>query len=286
MQSEKPVDPNQSEPRAQPPPLPAHSAGPLAGEPSGPISAQTSGTLSAEASGSISAQASGPIGPSSAIPRTDFALPDGFANDETAKLVARAKAGETDALNDLFTRYHQLMVEVARRRIGPRLRMKEEPDDLAQTTFREATRDFANYEYRGESSLVRWLIQILQNKIRDKAEFYSASKRDLSRERTMDATPEAEPESMPALEPQSTDLSVTMQVQRVENYDHLRKALAELSPEHRQAITLVFFQGTQLKDAGVLMGGKSEDAVRMMLRRAEARLHEILKASIGKDLGG
>jgi RNA polymerase sigma-70 factor (ECF subfamily) len=223
--------------------------------------------------------------PSAAIPSKDFALPEGFENDETAKLVARAKGGDLDALNDLFTRYHQLMVEVARRRIGPRLRMKEEPDDLAQTTFREATRDFANYEYRGESSLVRWLIQILQNKIRDKAEFYSATKRDLSRERAMDAPANAE-SSMPSLEPPSHDLSVTMQVQRVENYAHLRKALAELSDEHRQAITLVFFEGMQLKDAGAIMGGRSEDAVRMMLRRAEARLHEILRTSIGKDLGG
>src|SRR6185436_10622758 len=101
------------------------------------------------------------------------------------KLVARAKAGDTDALNALFTRYHQLMVEVARRKIGPRLRMKEEPDDLAQTTFREATRDFKNYEYRGPDSLVRWLMQILQNKIRDKAEFYAANKRDQARERTL-----------------------------------------------------------------------------------------------------
>lgn len=227
-----------------------------------------------------------PSDPSAAIPRVEFALPEGFENDETAKLVARAKAGDTDALNELFARYHRLMVEVARRRIGPRLRMKEEPDDLAQTTFREATRDFANYEYRGESSLVHWLIQILQNKIRDKAEFYSASKRDLSRERTMDAAPDSEPESMPSLEPPSTDLSVTMQVQRVENYDYLRRALAELSDEHRQAITLVFFQGKQLKDVGAMMGGKTEDAVRMMLRRAEARLHEILRTSIGKDLGG
>jgi RNA polymerase sigma-70 factor (ECF subfamily) len=223
--------------------------------------------------------------PSSAIPRAEFSLPEGFESDETAKLVARAKAGDSDALNDLFARYHRLMVDVARRRIGPRLRLKEEPDDLAQTTFREATRDFVNYEYRGESSLVHWLIQILQNKIRDKAEFYSASKRDLSRERAMDTTPDSEPESMPVLEPPSPDLSVTMQVQRGENYDALRKALAELSSEHRQAITLVFFQGMQLKDAGALMGGKTEDAVRMMLRRAEARLHEILRTSIGKDLG-
>ena len=100
------------------------------------------------------------------LPSTNFVLPPGFENDVTGELVQRAKSGDTDALNELFTRYHQLMVEVARRRIGSRLRLKEDPDDLAQTTFREATRDFHNYEYRGEGSLVRWLMQILQNKIR------------------------------------------------------------------------------------------------------------------------
>ncbi len=218
-------------------------------------------------------------------PRTiEFVLPEGFQNDETAKLVALAKGGDSQALNDLFARYNQLMIEVARRRIGPRLRLKEDPDDLAQTTFREATRDFANYEYRGEGSLVRWLMQILQNKIRDKAEFYSASKRDLSRERTMESAPNAQADAMPTIEPPSHDLSVTMQVSRGESYQHLRTALDELSPEHRQAITLVFFEGRQLREAGEMMGGKSEDAVRMMLRRAESRLAEILKTSIGKDM--
>ena len=218
-------------------------------------------------------------------PPEAFELPEGFVNDATGQLVARAKSGDPDALNDLFARYHQLVAEVARRKLGPRLRLKEEPDDLAQTTFREATRDFANYQYRGEGSLVRWLMQILQNKIRDKAEFYSAGKRDAGRERAIES-PASDESSMPALDPPSPDLSVTMQVQRDENYDHLRRALAELSPEHREAITLVFFQGLQLRDAGELMGGKTEDAVRMMLRRAEQRLAQILQRSIGKDLGG
>lgn len=223
--------------------------------------------------------------PDAPAPAGEFVLPPGFENDEVARLVSRAKSGDAEALNDLFARYHHLLLEVARRRIGPRLRLKEEPDDLAQTTFREATRDFANYEYRGRDSLVRWLMQILQNKIRDKAEFYSANKRDLGRERTLEAPVSSDGDSGPGLDPPSADLSVTMQVQRGENLLHLRRALEELSPEHRQAITLVFFQGLQLREAGEKMGGKSEDAVRMMLRRAETRLGELLKGSIGKDLG-
>ena len=213
----------------------------------------------------------------------EFELPREFTTDETGSLVARAKSGDTDALNELFARYHKLMVEIARRKLGSRLRLKEEPDDLAQTTFREATRDFGNYRYRGEGSLVRWLVQILQNKIRDRAEFYGATKRDLARERAMEVAPSGDLEAMPTLEPESKDLSVTMQVQRDENYDHLRRALAELTPEHRQAIALVFFQGLQLREAGEAMGGKSEDAVRMMLKRAEGKLGEILGRTIGKD---
>ncbi|MBK7875945.1 MAG: sigma-70 family RNA polymerase sigma factor [Planctomycetes bacterium] len=213
--------------------------------------------------------------------RVDFQLPAGFESDETGKLVARARAGDVAALNDLFTLPHahgRARAPQDRRA----LRMKEEPDDLAQTTFREATRDFANFEYRGESSLVRWLAQILQNKIRDKAEYYSAGKRDSGRERGMEVAVDNNADSLQTIEPPSKDLSVTMQVSRGENFEYLRKALEELTPEHRQAITLVFFEGRQLREAGEIMGGKTEDAVRMMLRRAEARLHEILKGSIGK----
>ena len=210
-----------------------------------------------------------------------FELPEGFKDDAVAALVGKAQSGETDALNELFQRYHQTMVEVARRKLGPRLRLKEDPDDLAQTTFREATRDFGSYRYQGEGSLLRWLIQILQNKIRDKAEFYSAGKRDLSRERAMESTDSAgddTPRDFP-----SADLSVTQAVQRDENFEVLRESLAELSSDHRRAITLVFFEGLSLRQAGERMGGRSEDAVRMMLRRAESKLGERLRATLGRD---
>ncbi len=224
----------------------------------------------------VSGKAPAPVAPA-------FDLPEGFENDETAAMVARAQGGDVDALNELFQRYHDTMVEVARKKLGPRLRLKEDPDDLAQTTFREATRDFTQYRYQGEGSLLRWLIQILQNKIRDKAEFYSAGKRDLSRERGMESEEEEGRGARTASDFSSSDLSVTQVVQRDENFELLRESIAELSPDHRKAITLVFFQGLSLRAAGEKMGGKSEDAVRMMLRRAEGKLGERLKAVFGRD---
>ena len=198
--------------------------------------------------------------------------------DDTQILVGRAQDGDVDALNELFARHYQTMVEVARRKIGPRLRTKEDPDDLAQTTFREATRDFRSYQYQGEGSLLRWLIQILQNKIRDKAEFYGAGKRDLSRERKLEA-PERDPDAPNPFDLSSGDLSVTQHVQRGEDYELLRNSLQDLNEDYRKAITLVFFEGLSLRQAGERLGGKSEDAVRMMLRRAENKLGERLKST-------
>lgn len=205
--------------------------------------------------------------------------PETLAGSEVEGLVSQAQEGDSDALNSLFERYYDLLVDVARRRLGPRLRSKEEADDLAQTTFREATRDFGQYRYRGDGSLLRWLIHILNNKIRDRAEFYSAGKRDMSRERGIDAGPEGEPR----IEPPSPDISVTRQVAREEEFAILRKGLERLSPEHRAAITLVFFQGMTLREAGERMGGRSEDAVRMLLRRAEARLRDIVAGRLEEE---
>jgi len=205
--------------------------------------------------------------------------------DDTPELVEQAQHGDIDALNELFQRYHTTMVEVARRKLGPRLRIKETPDDLAQTTFREATRDFAQYQYQGEGSLLRWLIQILQNKIRDKAEFYSAGKRDLSRERAMEGRGYKDDDDRGPMDLPGDDLTVTQVVSRDENFQFLRDALVDLSEEHRRAITLVFFEGLTLRQAGERMGGRSEDAVRMMLRRAEGKLGERLQRTLGRDMG-
>lgn len=248
-------------------------------QPESPESSESSGPSGRSASSSSSEEQR----PAEQEPAAaTFELPEDFHNEETERLVAQAQAGNVDALNELFARYHQTMIEVARKQLGPKLRLKEDPDDLAQTTFREATRDFARYRYQGENSLVAWLIQILKNKIRDKAEFYSARKRDQGRERSLEVGDGGLEEG--TFQFPSHDLSVTQMVSRDESVDLLRRALVDLSDEHRKAITLVFFEGLTLREAGERMGGKSEDAVRMMLRRAESKLGEKLRSTLGKDL--
>lgn len=212
----------------------------------------------------------------------DRALDLGGAEaDVTGALIERAKAGDAEALNELFARHHRFMVDLAKRKIGHRLRRKEEADDLAQTTFREATRDFGRYQYQGEGSFLRWLVRILQNKIRDKAEYYGANKRDSGRERSGDERM-GDSEDLKRYDPPSKDLSVTQTLARAEEFAILRSALDELSGDHRTAIALVFFQGLSLREAGERMDGRSEDAVRMLLKRAEAHLLELTRTRLAK----
>lgn len=209
-----------------------------------------------------------------------FDLPVDVDTSHTKDLIDRAQHGDVEALNQLFKTYYDLMLELARKRLGAKLRGKEEADDLAQTTFREATRDFHAYVYRGEGSLLRWLVRILQNKIRDRAEFYGARKRDISREHSLDETSRDDPSLPRVPEPAARGASVARTAERHEEDRILREALSKLSPEHRQAITLVFFEGRQLKEAGMLMGGRTEDAVRMLLRRAEKNLHDLIRTRL------
>ena len=75
---------------------------------------------------------------------------------------------------------------------------------------------------------------------------------------------------------------VSAGAQAEEEHSILREALTQLSADHRRAITLVFFQGLTLRDAGREMDGRSEDAVRMLLKRAKDRLAELTRARLGQ----
>ena len=100
----------------------------------------------------------------------------------------------------------------------------------------------------GRRALLRWLAQILLNAAGGEADLRSAP------------------------EPRGDEDSA-----------HLLEALSELPLEYRKVIFLVFNEGLTPRQAGEKLGGRSEDALRMMLRRAESKLGDILERKFGKD---
>ena len=205
---------------------------------------------------------------------------------DTEELVRLAQTGQDPALDTLFGRYRSNLVDLARRGMGRRLSLREDPEDLAQTTFREAARDFPGYEYRGKHSFMGWLNRILQNKLRDRAEYHSAAKRDASRETPLiwgNSNDGNDPQVFDPASSGLTGLTGLEAAEFAEEIELLHKHLELLTPLHREAIRLVYYEGLSLREAGKKLGERSEGATRMLIRRAAANLRESLPNELNPE---
>src|SRR6478735_4896936 len=77
--------------------------------------------------------------------------------EDELELVARAQAGDTDAFNQLVTRYRQRAFAM----IYHMVRNEQDAWDLAQDGFLKAWKSISRF--RGQSSFYTWLYRILMN---------------------------------------------------------------------------------------------------------------------------
>jgi RNA polymerase sigma factor (sigma-70 family) len=96
----------------------------------------------------------------------------------------RLLAGEDDATRELLSRYSSQLLALARRRLGPRLRVKEDPEDVLQSVLRTFFRrlDTGELDLRGWGGLWGILSLIALRKCQHREERYAAARRDVGRE--------------------------------------------------------------------------------------------------------
>jgi RNA polymerase sigma-70 factor (ECF subfamily) len=97
------------------------------------------------------------------MPPTDAASP------EPDDLLARARAGDAEALGRLLDPFRPYLALLARLQVGRRLRGKVDPDDLVQEAFLKAHRHFPTFAGETEAELAGWLRQILARAAADLA---------------------------------------------------------------------------------------------------------------------
>src|SRR5262245_29002800 len=91
--------------------------------------------------------------------------------DLTLQLVRRVQSGDRAALQPLFERYYDRVRRIARVRLGAGLRQRMDSGDIVQETFIAALSGFDRFELRDEASLLQWLAVLLENRIRDAADW-------------------------------------------------------------------------------------------------------------------
>ena len=180
----------------------------------------------------------------------------------------------SDSAGPGLERFHRYLRFLARLQLGHEGTALLDPDDLVQQTFLEAQKQWPAFQDRGEGELAAWLRAILAHNLADALRTQAAAKRDVQRQRSLEA----------ALEQTSSRLggwlaadqsSPSEQAQRHEDAVRLADALEQLPEAEREALVLQHWQGWTLAQIGERMG-RSRDAVAGLLKRGLKRLRQLM----------
>lgn len=95
------------------------------------------------------------------------------------ELMAKARAGEAEALGELCALYRNYLRMVVRTGLGPRLRERVELSDVVQDALVEVVRQFPQFTGQSEAALVGWLRRLVGQKLADLGRYHSRAKRSL-----------------------------------------------------------------------------------------------------------
>lgn len=180
--------------------------------------------------------------------------------EDSILLLRRIQAGEDAAWTALYNRYRDQLILAIRCRLGPALRARLGSEDILQSVFKDALRDLGRFQPQHDRALNHYLHTCALNKIRGKADYYGARKRQ-GEVRLSDSLIARHPASE-GTEPGYHDSG---------RYEALERALLRLPEEMREVVLLRRIEGlSNLETAEIL--GKSPDATSKLHNRALARL--------------
>ena len=179
----------------------------------------------------------------------------------TFHLIARARAGDQDALEQLFQRHLTSLQRWASGRLPRWARDLADTDDLVQDTLSQTFKRIESFEPRRVGALQAYLRQAVLNRIRDEL------RRKGRRPNLTD---------LDGLE-LDTAMSPLEQAIGHEAVDRYERALDRLQPEEREAIIARVELGYSYEELAAALGKPTAEAARKAAQRALVRLAEEMK---------
>ncbi len=193
-------------------------------------------------------------------------------SDHNTEILERLRSGDESALAEFLQANEHALLAFLRKRIGPQLARKVEPEDVLQEASMEAVRSLEKVDLSNWDPL-NWMFQICERKIIDAhRKFFVSQKRDASREAAL-------PDGSGA--PGIADLLVASMTtpsaafSRDQKQLRMLAAIDTLPEEQREALRLRYLIGLSSKEIAAKLG-KSDGAVRVMLSRSLAKLQNML----------
>jgi RNA polymerase sigma-70 factor (ECF subfamily) len=192
------------------------------------------------------------------------------ASDSVTGLMERLRSGEDGAARELFVRFTGRLVGLARRHLDARLAVKVDPEDIVQSAYKSfflRHRD-GGLEVGSWDGLWGVLTVITLRKCADRAAYFRAGKRDMTREAAGGADDSAPPMTDLALdrEPLPDEAAVL-----AETVEALFRAVDD--PDER-AILELSLQGYTAGEISEKVG-RAERSVRRLRERLRKRLERM-----------
>jgi RNA polymerase sigma factor (sigma-70 family) len=191
-----------------------------------------------------------------------------MTDDRSGDLVLRWQQGDQQAAAELFHRYRNRLVALARMHLSTPLARRVDAEDIVQSVYRiffTGTRD-GRYDFRQGGELWQLLVTMTLNKLRDQTRQNARQKRALQRERELDDANGADDLKDSVFARSPSPLEVTALADEVE------QLMRTLNPIERQVLEMRL-QGHSLAEITVQVGR----SIRTVCRALE-RIKEHLEA--------
>ncbi len=185
----------------------------------------------------------------------------GAPADATHQLLERAKGGDREALDVLFTRHIPTLRRWASGRLPRWARDIADTQDLVQETVLQVFKRVEAFEPRGDGALQAYLRQAVMNRIRN--EF-----RSKRRKPSFEGLDEQAPGD------QTSPLEAAIRQEQLDRYD---AAMSRLTEHERDLIIARVEVGLTYEEMAEALGKPSWNAARMATARALLRFAEELK---------
>ncbi len=183
-------------------------------------------------------------------------------NDDDRRLIAESLGGRRDAFGELVTRYQARLYNAA-------VRLVDSPDDAAdvvQDAFLNAYQSL--HAFKGDAEFFTWLYRIAFNG----AISLKRKKRPTASLDAADGDHGYEP-------PDPSDLARTGHaLERSEEDEQLYAAIARMTPEHREVLTMKDLDGLRYEEMAELLAVPI-GTIRSRLHRARLELRNLLAPS-------
>ncbi|ATB51345.1 sigma-70 family RNA polymerase sigma factor [Corallococcus macrosporus] len=181
-------------------------------------------------------------------------------------LIRLAKEGDSAALEELLTRFHDVIQAHAKRYGKPYGPGGTRPSDLSQLASMRVLQQFSTFKGQSEGELRGWLKRVVASQVVQTVRHATRQKRDES-----DAVPFDSDEARNAPTRQRSPSQVVSQQQ--EALQLIRSIHTELSGGQSDVVKAYYLDGHSLKDIALQMD-KSEDAVASLMQRGVGALKQ------------